>query len=112
MAVPTLVVLAAVIGYPIVRAIMLSFTNTSLLSAAAPRSVGVQNYNLLFHSSVFWGAVAHTMIYTFASVILAGVFGLALALATENLGGGWRFLRGLMLTPWGVPVIVVAFLFR
>ncbi|HET9078247.1 MAG TPA: sugar ABC transporter permease [Acidimicrobiales bacterium] len=112
MALPALVVLAAVIGYPIVKAIQLSFTNTNLLSSTGAHSVGFSNYDTLFNNDpVFWQALEHTMVYTFVSVAVAGLIGLLLALATENLGGAWRFVRTLMLAPWGVPVIVVAFLF-
>ena len=112
MAIPAVAVLALTIGYPIVRAILLSFTNSNLLQAGGARSVGLQNYSTLFHSSVFWQALEHTMVFTFVSVVAAGLIGLLLALATENLQGAWRFVRALMLTPWGVPVIVVAFLFQ
>jgi multiple sugar transport system permease protein len=112
MALPAVVVLLGVIGYPMVRAIQLSFTNTNLLSPSASRSVGLQNYRTIFtNDPVFWQALEHTLEYTFVSVVVAGLIGLALALATENLGGPWRVVRSLMLTPWGVPVIVVAFLF-
>lgn len=112
MALPAVIVLAGVIGYPIVRAVQLSFTNSNLLSAGAAKSVGLQNYKTLFtNDPVFWQALEHTAVYTFVSVAAAALIGLALALATENLGGAWRILRTLMLTPWGVPVIVVAFLF-
>ena len=112
MSLPAVAVLAVTIGYPIVKAIMLSFTNSDLLSSTPAKSVGVHNYRALYHDTVFWQALGHTMVYTFASVVLAGVIGLVLALVTENLGGAWRFVRGLMLTPWGVPIIVVAFLFQ
>ncbi len=112
MALPAIVVLAAVIGYPMVKAIQLSFTNSDLLSTTPARSVGVGNYRTLFtNDPIFWQALEHTMVYTFVSVAIAGVIGLLLALATENMSGPWRVIRTLMLTPWGVPVIVVAFLF-
>ncbi len=112
MAIPAVAVLGLTIGYPIVRAILLSFTNSNLLQAGGARSVGLQNYSTLFHSAVFWQVLRNTMVYTFVSVAGAGLLGLILAFATENLQGAWRFVRALMLTPWGVPVIVVAFLFQ
>ncbi len=64
------------------------------------------------HDPVFWEALSNTIVYTAASVIGAMVVGLVLALATERLEGPWRFFRGVLLTPWAVPVIVVAFLFQ
>jgi ABC-type sugar transport system permease subunit len=53
------------------------------------------------------------VVYTFGSVIVSSLLGLALALLTESLTG-WRFrsVRALLLTPWAVPFVVVAFLFR
>lgn len=112
MAIPVVAVLALTIGYPIVSAIFLSFTDSNLLQPGGANSVGLRNYSTLFHSSVFWQALGNTMVYTFVSVAVAGLLGLLLALATENLQGAWRLIRGLMLTPWGIPVIVVAFLFQ
>lgn len=112
MALPAVIVLAGVIGYPIVRAIQLSFTNQDLLSTTPTKSVGFGNYQAIFtNDPLFWQALEHTMVFTFVSVAAAALIGLLLALATENLGGLWRVARTLMLTPWGVPVIVVAFLF-
>jgi ABC-type sugar transport system permease subunit len=56
---------------------------------------------------------ATTAIYTFGSVAIAALLGLLLALVTENASGrGGRLARALLLTPWAVPFVVVAFLFR
>jgi len=113
MAVPTLVILAIVIGYPIVRAVTLAFTDYNLIGgAAASNFVGAENFQELVDDPVFWQSLRNTFIFTFGSLAGAGLIGLALAFATENLGGGWRFLRGLLLTSWAIPIIVVAFLFR
>jgi multiple sugar transport system permease protein len=113
MAVPTVLLLAVVIGYPIVEAVRVSFFDYNLLATPeAAEFVGGENYAKLFDDPVFWESLRNTAIYTVASVVLGMLIGLVLALATENLGGGWRWLRGLLLTPWAVPVIVVSFLFR
>lgn len=112
MIVPTLVILAAVIGYPIVRAILLSFQNYKPLTGAPATYTGLTNYHLLFSDPVFWQSLQNTVVYTFGTVIIATLLGLAFAVLTENLPGRWRYLRSLLLTPWAVPLIVVAFLFR
>jgi ABC-type sugar transport system permease subunit len=113
LALPTLVVLAIVIGYPIFRAVQRSFYHYNLLAGSASASyVGAGNYQKLVSDPVFWQSLINTLIYTAASILIAGFIGLVLALATENLGGGWRWLRGVLLTPWAIPVIVVSFLFR
>ncbi len=111
MALPAVVILVIVIGYPIVRAVIVSFYHYPLLSPVH-NFVGVSNYQRLVNDPVFWQSLKNTGIYTAASVIGGMLLGLVLALATERLEGPWRFVRGVLLTPWAVPVIVVAFLFR
>lgn len=113
MAIPTMLILAIVIGYPIVRVVLLSFTDYNLImGGAASSNVGTENFRALVDDPVFWQSLRNTFIFTFGSLLGAGLIGLALAFATENLGGRWTLLRGLLLTPWAIPIIVVAFLFR
>jgi multiple sugar transport system permease protein len=112
MILPTVVILAGVIGYPIVRSVMLSFQKYKPLTGLPAQGVGTSNYHEVFNDPIFWQSLRNTLVYTFGSVVLATVFGLALALLTENLPGRWRYVRAVLLTPWAVPLIVVAFLFR
>ena len=113
MVLPAVGVLAVVIGYPVFYTLVLSAQKMNLADVAPPRFIGFGNYRALIADPIFWSSLGNTAIYTFGSVVVAAVFGLALALLTENLGG-WRFrsVRALLLTPWAVPFVVVAFLFR
>lgn len=112
MVVPTLIILAGVIGYPIVRAILLSFQRYKPLTGLPAQNNGLTNYREVYHDPIFWQSLENTVVYTFGSVAIATLLGLTLALLTENLPGRWRHLRTVLLTPWAVPLIVVAFLFR
>lgn len=112
MVTPTLVILALVIGYPIVRAIILSFQRYKPLSGLPAENTGLTNYHQVLNDPIFWQSLKNTAVYTFGSVAVAALVGLVLALLTENLGGRWRYVRSVLLTPWAVPLIVVAFLFR
>lgn len=111
MLLPTLAILAFVIAYPAVRAVQLSFTSTNLINPVA-HGIGLQNYRTLFHDSVFYTALENTMVFTAASVILAGLGGLLLALLLEDSLGRFRVIQTILLTPWAVPTVVAAFLFR
>jgi len=113
MVVPTLVVLAVVIGYPVVYTLVLSSQKYNMLDMLPPKYIGAANYHHLFVDPIFWTSLENTAIYTFGSVVVAALLGLTLALLTESLTG-WRFrsVRALLLTPWAVPFVVVAFLFR
>lgn len=111
MMLPVVVVILAVIGYPIYRAVSLSFDRYNLNSGAPPAPAGSANYSHLVHDPLFRQALEHSAVYAAATVGCAATIGLILALATENLRGPWRILRTVLLTPWAVPLIVVAFLF-
>ena len=113
MVLPTLIAMAVVVGYPIVYTIILSVQDYNLLDFSPANYVGVENYTKLAGDSIFWQSLANTAIYTFGSVGIAALLGLVLALLTENLGGArFRAIRTLLLLPWAVPFVVVAFLFR
>lgn len=111
MAIPALVILAFVIAYPAVRALQLSFTSTNLINPGA-HGVGLHNYRVLLHDSVFYAALKNTVIFTGVSVIAAGLGGLVLALLLEDFLGRFRVIQTILLTPWAVPIVVAAFLFR
>ena len=113
MVTPTAGLLAIVVGYPIVYTLVLSLQDYNLLAVEPARFVGAENYRHLVRDPTFWQSLAHTATYTFGSVAIAVLLGLILALLTETHGGRrMRILRALLLTPWAVPFVVVAFLFR
>ena len=113
MVVPTLLVLAVVVGYPVVYTLLLSVQDYNLLEIEPARYVGAENFAKIFSDRIFWQSLWNTAYYTFGSVAASAAIGLALALLMENLGGArFRAVRALLLTPWAVPFVVVAFLFR
>jgi ABC-type sugar transport system permease subunit len=112
MVIPAAVVLVAVVLYPTVRAIILSAYHDELLDPTATRLIGNGNYARLLHDTVFWTAAKNTMVFTLASVAVGFALGLGLAVLTDRVPPALRFVRGALLTPWAIPVIVVAFLFR
>jgi multiple sugar transport system permease protein len=111
MPLPALLILALVIGYPIVDAVLVSLQHYTLLPPEHAY-VGLANYSQLVHDPVFWQSLRNTGVYTGASVVVSMLLGLVLALALDRLSGPWRYVRALLLTPWAIPVIVVAFLFQ
>ena len=113
MVMPSIAVLTIVVGYPIVYTLLLSAQDYNLLATEPAHFVGVANYRKLFADPTFWQALVNTAVYTFGSVAVSVLLGLTLALLTEGLAGRrGRLARALLLTPWAVPFVVVAFLFR
>ena len=110
---PALLLLAAVMGLPIIRAVLMSFqrfTLTELVSGNTP-FVGFDNYARAFADPTFPVALVNSIVFTVVSIALQFSIGLGLALL---FGRGFPLsntFRGLMLTGWQIPVVVTGTLF-
>jgi multiple sugar transport system permease protein len=56
--------LALILGFPLLRGLQLSFTDTNTLNPTESTYVGLANYSNLFTSSSFFPALIVTIIYT------------------------------------------------
>ncbi|MCC7130781.1 MAG: sugar ABC transporter permease, partial [Anaerolineae bacterium] len=61
---------------------------------------------------VFWQTIQRTLYFTFVSVGLELVLGLAIAQLIHAKPFGWKFLRVSLIIPWAVPTIVNGTLWR
>ncbi len=112
MVLPGVLAVLVVIAYPVIRTFQLATTDYNSLSGEDPRPIGTENFEQLAQDPLFWEALRNTAVYTFGSVAVAALIGVMLALLTENLVGRSRIIKTLLVTPWAVPFVVVAFLFR
>src|SRR5690606_12061039 len=105
-----LVYLVVFYAYPLWRNIELSihdYTVRAFVQGDA-EFVGFANYVEVFGSDTFPTALVNTAVFTFGSIIVQFVLGLALAVffrATFRLS---NLLRALFLVPWLLPLIVSA----
>jgi trehalose/maltose transport system permease protein len=106
--VPTLVVLLATAGWPLLRTMWLSLTDANLTAAEPPSFIGLGNYAALVADPMWWRALANTAVFTLVSVTLELVLGLAIALVLNVPWRGQGFLRAAVLVPWAVPTVVSA----
>jgi multiple sugar transport system permease protein len=112
---PTLVLLAVFQLYPMVEAVLMSFTNESLVSPDT-EFVGIEQYARLATDPQFWEMLRVTAIYAFSSVVLHVLLGLVLALAIDY--GVRRGLRGHLTTrvsvllAWIVPGIIIGLVWK
>lgn len=111
--VPSLAVLALVIGYPVIQA-----TGRSLFSDGLPEEiqfVGLDNYTKALWGSgaaEFWAAFNTTYFFTAVTVVLETVIGFAMALIMNEAFRGRGLMRASVLIPWAVPTAVAAVLWR
>ncbi|XVH31904.1 carbohydrate ABC transporter permease [Haloferacaceae archaeon DSL9] len=109
---PSLLLIAAVILYPVLYNVYLSFTVVPLTPGAAPEWIGLDHYRTLASSGEFWGALRTTVVFTFLSTTLATLGGLGAALLFNRTFRGQRFARGMILLPYVAPLISIAFVWR
>jgi multiple sugar transport system permease protein len=118
---PTLLVLALVIGYPIVSALRLSFQvstggvnpETGLVENSS--RFGFDNYTAIFSgdsAGQFWNAFWNTTSFTIVGVIIETLIGLAMALIMNRAFRGRGLVRASILVPWAIPTAISGLLWR
>lgn len=109
---PAILLIAAVILYPVIYNVYLSFTRVPLDPDASPVWVGLKHYQTLLTSDTFWSALQNTILFTLLSDTLATLGGLGAALLFNRAFRGRRLARGLMLLPYVAPLIAVAYIWQ
>lgn len=132
---PALAVLAVVIGYPIIRAIWLSFQADKHLDPDTGVFVeggfaGIQHYLYWLTqrcmspsgevgtcppgviSTDFWPAVRITLFFAVVTVIIETLLGLWMATVMNREFKGRGLLRAAVLIPWAIPTAVTAKLWQ
>lgn len=100
---PAAIYILAIVAWPLVETIRLSFTNSSL---AGEEYIGFENYEKMFGSKKFNKIVIRTFVWMFFSVSLKLFVGLIGAtLLNANLPGRSMF-RVLIMPPWIVPIAI------
>ncbi|NRP73068.1 Inner membrane ABC transporter permease protein YcjO [Ensifer psoraleae] len=108
---PLLVIMVAVIGWPLVDTVRLSFTDAKLVGTAGG-FVGFDNYAKMLGGSNFQRALITTTWFAVVSVAAEMVLGVLAALLLNQQFRGRTALRALMILPWALPTVVNATLWR
>lgn len=105
---PALLALAAALGYPLVRQVVLSFQEFGLPQqfGAPPDWVGLQNYRELIDDPYLWTLVLRSVLFCFVNAGLTMVIGVAIALLMRMMSKPVRLLvQAGMLVAWAMPVL-------
>lgn len=108
---PALVALVAIIGYPLIETVRLSFTDTELVGASGG-FVGLDNYIAALQSSDFWDSLTITVMFTVMTVSIEMVLGVLTALLLNLPLRGRSIVRALMIVPWALPTVINAMAWR
>ena len=108
---PLLAVMIAVIGWPLIDTVRLSFTDAKLVGTEGA-FVGFDNYAKMLGGSSFQRAFITTTWFAVVSVTAEMVLGVLAALLLNQQFRGRTALRALMILPWALPTVVNATLWR
>jgi len=109
--IPSIIIIGFVIIYPLLNGIILSFREYNLINPSEKKFVFFRNYVFLVKDHIFWEAFKNSIIFTFFSIAGGFTIGLALALVLNEKIVFQRFFRGIFLTPWVIPAVIVSLLF-
>ncbi|ACS59157.1 carbohydrate ABC transporter permease [Rhizobium leguminosarum] len=110
---PSVVMLLALIAYPLLFALRSSFYFWNLQIGPEPlQFVGFENYVQAFNAFDFRAALTNTLILSILGTTLEFTFGLAIALILLKALPGMNVVRALLILPTTIAPIVVGFLFR
>jgi multiple sugar transport system permease protein len=108
---PLLIVMIAVIGWPLYDTVRLSFTDAKLVGTEGSY-VGAANYIKMLSGSNFQRTLVTTTWFAVVSVALEMVLGVLAALVLNQPFYGRAAVRALLILPWALPTVVNATLWR
>lgn len=108
---PSVFIISFVIMYPLLNGLILSLKSYNIIEPDSIKFIFFKNYEFLFKDKIFWESFKNTIIFVFFSIIGGFVIGLSLALVLNQKIVLQRFFRGIALTPWVVPGVIVSLLF-
>jgi ABC-type sugar transport system permease subunit len=98
--------------FPVAEAVRLAFYHHNPLNPAAASFAGLDNFRALFADPLFWQSFRQAAVWTFSSIVLQTVIGVALALLLHIPLRGISVFRGLLLFPYIVPTVVIALILQ
>ncbi|MGH7355279.1 MAG: carbohydrate ABC transporter permease [Candidatus Rokuibacteriota bacterium] len=108
---PALVLVAALIVYPVAYSIWLSLLDKHSFFPTE-RWVGLGNYVRIAGDAEFWDSLWKATVYAAGTTALQLVFGVAAALVLHETFRGRTLVRGLVLFPYMIPTIVAVIVWR
>ncbi|NJA58279.1 carbohydrate ABC transporter permease, partial [Streptomyces sp. NEAU-H3] len=112
---PTVLGAALLLGYPLVRNLVISFQHFGMgeLIRGGASGAGFGNYQEVLSDPEFWRVVRRTLLWTLVNVVLILGIGTLVALLLRSLGRVSRtlVLSGLVLA-WASPVIATTTVFQ
>jgi multiple sugar transport system permease protein len=105
---PAALLLLAVIAYPVLRTVVLSFAHENPAAGFQAEFAGLDNFRRIVVDSRFAGSMWTTSLFTLISVGAEFVIGLLLAVSVQSMKSFRSTVRVIILAPWTLPTAVIA----
>ncbi len=108
---PAVIVIVAILGYPVYYLVRLSFEQYGLFELIAHKGkwIGLKNYTTILTDGEFWRVVLRTVLFTAVNVGLTIVLGTLIALLLKELRPAMRTaVTAALVLAWSMPVVVAA----
>lgn len=110
---PSLILVGAVVVYPVIEGILLSFREYRLNRPALGTPwIGLEHYRTMAEDPVIRTALTNTIIWVTVGAISQFLLGMISALALHRALRGFHLARVLVLIPWLLPSVVSANMWR
>ena len=109
---PSIILLVALIGYPMIYNIMISVQKVPLNPKLESVFVGLDNFKEVLADKEFYSSVLITIAFTFAVVVLSTVLGLAMACFLNREFVGKKLVNALVILSYVVPSVCLIFCWR
>lgn len=110
---PALVVVLAVVAFPLCYNFILSFSNANIYHIRDWRLIGLGQFTSVFCQQLFWLILAKTVVWTAVNMLFHVTIGVFLAVVLHQ-----RFIRAkpawriLLILPWALPQYITALTWR
>lgn len=109
---PSIIILMAVLAYPIAYTIEISFSSLDLASFTANEWVGLENYRNIIQDRGFWNSLKVTGIYLAWAMPIQLILGFGIAYLINAEWKGRGVVRALFLIPMVVAPVVAGGIWR
>ena len=109
---PMILVMGAVIGWPLIQTFVLSLTDTQLMDVSAPSFVGFENFIKGLGNQGYLDALKVSGLFALVVVSSEMILGTGVALLLNEPFRGRNLVRALLILPWAVPTTVNAIMWR
>lgn len=108
---PAVLWIVLIVAYPFASAIKLSFMKTAF-GFGLMKPAGLENYRQVLRDPAFWSAARTSLWWTSGNLVLQLSLPMFVALLLRRRFTGRNVVRSLILTPWIIPAVVTAILWR